>query len=90
MPREGHKEGCQCAVCRVVDKKARAEALPAGAILLQNALIGQNFRLNGKVYKKINHGVVMDFLKGDDATEPMDNSTVIYPILPGHEVEPDP
>ncbi len=63
--------------------------LPAGSILFGDAPIGQNFRYAGQVWKKINHGVVLNFLNGDDSTEPMDGGTVIEPILPGHEVEPD-
>ncbi len=90
MPREGHKEGCKCAVCKVLDKKLAAVVAtePTGPTL-GSVPIGQNFRLNGQVYKKINHGLVLNYLNGDDATEPMDSSTVIDPILPGHAVEPD-
>ena len=66
-----------------------SKPLPAGSILFQDAPIGQNFRQGGSVWKKINHGVVQNFQKGDDATEPMDGGTIIEPILPGHEVEPD-
>lgn len=63
--------------------------IPVGSILFQDALIGQNFRFGGSVWKKINHGVVLNFLKGDDSTEHMAGDTIIEPILPGHEVEPD-
>lgn len=66
------------------------EPIPAGSILFRDAPIGQNFRYAGQVWKKINHGVVQNFQKGDDATEPMDGGTIIEPIIPGHLVEPDP
>lgn len=92
MPRIGHKEGCHCAICRAIDRKGNPVAIPAipeGSILFKDALIGQNFRYGGQVWKKINHGVVLNFQNSDDSTEPMDNNTVIEPILPGHEVEPD-
>ena len=64
------------------------ETVPQG-ITLASVPIGQNFRYNEKVYKKINNGVVLNFLNADDATESMNNNTIIEPIIPSHFTEPD-
>ncbi len=79
---EEHKSGPK-------EETPAAPVIPEGSCLLGDALIGQNFRYAGQVWKKINHGLVLNFQNGDDSTEPMANDTVIEPILPGHEVEPD-
>jgi len=99
MPRTGHKEGCKCSVCRGIDTKPRKEEIVETVVetvvetivgpTLGSVPIGQNFRYNGRVYKKINDAVVQNFLNGDDTTESMPNNTVIDPIIPSHEVEPD-
>ncbi len=71
------------------EPEPKPEPIPDGSCLLGDAPIGTNFRYAGGVYKKINHGVVQNFLNGDDATEPMDSSTIIAPIVAGHDIEPD-
>jgi len=55
MPTKGHKEGCQCVVCKIVAKKARAQ-VPVGPTFGSLAL-GRLFkypvgRLGGQVYRK--------------------------------------
>ena len=72
----------------IVETEPEPEQIPSGPTL-NDVPIGQNFRFNNGVYKKVNTCRVQNFLKGDDATEAMAGNTVIEPILPGHAVEPD-
>ncbi|KKL11013.1 hypothetical protein LCGC14_2550070 [marine sediment metagenome] len=79
---EAHKSGPPT-------EEPAAVELPAGSCLMKDAPIGTNFRLAGAIYKKINHGTVINSLNADDSSEPMDGDTVIEPILAGHDIEPD-
>ncbi|MFY9259568.1 MAG: hypothetical protein WAO71_03565 [Gallionella sp.] len=62
---------------------------PQGPVL-GDLQIGRIFRLNGKMYKKINHGAqsrVQDVTASDSDTFLMDSSTPVLPWTAGHEVE---
>jgi len=65
MPRKGHKEGCQCAVC------IKLRAMPEGAELIgqpepvvgptfSSIEVGTYFELSGHVFKKVSAGYAMD------------------------------
>ena len=55
MPRAGHKEGCQCAVCKVVDAKALREEIPqapAELVPLKTLGVGSKFKYQAQTYIK--------------------------------------
>lgn len=62
MPRKGHKEGCQCSVCKKMGKKATPAVEQAGAITVGSIQLGKFFEFKGIAYKKM--GYIGDKVKG--------------------------
>lgn len=99
MPRKGHKDGCQCVVCKAMKAKLIREAMdrpdvfePVGRPTLGSLLIGAKFRHQNGIYQKINdigaNAVVIN-PGADDQSFLLNQRTVVDPIKPGHNVEAD-
>ena len=96
MPK-GHKDGCQCRICKAVQAKVLREAgpnvfepeVPAGPILA-SVRTGGLFRYQKGVYQKINvvGGNAVVIVPGvDDESFLLSQSLVIELVKAGREIE---
>lgn len=70
MPRKGHKIGCQCAVCRAMERKIQP-AITMGIvtfagvrITFAEVRIGEFFNYDEQVFKKVSEQAAMNISTG--------------------------
>lgn len=98
MAKRGHKEDCECAICKAIRTRAERErtetdnvlvAAPLEGIIIGSLMIGQIFRYENRMYRKLNDlgpSSMIEDLQTTEA-EQMPNNRVVVPIARGHEVE---
>jgi len=91
MPRIGHKEGCQCAVCKKLPVPAPAPVVPAGPTFgstVTGALFEYPVGRGGQVYRKCSVGTNVTLGTAVNTTSPSPGGSSAVSFEENAEVKP--